>query len=281
SSCGRAATCCSSIPVPDWLDLIAVEASLVAYFVGLRRLWAAAGRGRLVRPGQAMAYLGGLAVVAVALLSPLDSGAHGRLSVHMVQHVLLVGVAAPLLALGAPLPTLLWALPTGWRRRLVPWWRRAAASCAGTAWARWTTVALVLQVAAMWAWHVPALYEAALGSGTLHALEHASFLVTAVVFWWAVTAARHRAMGGVAVIAVFVGALPATALGALMTIAGRPWYPVYPGDPEAALQDQQVAGVVMWGFGGLAALVAAVVLFTAWLSGLDRSAPARRDLVRT
>lgn len=267
--------------MPDWIDLVVVEVALVAYVLGLRRMWAAAGQGRLVRPRQVVAYLGGLAVVSLAVLSPLDAAAHTRLSAHMVQHVLLVGVAAPLLALGAPLPTVLWSLPAEWRRRLMPWWRRAAASCAGTAWARWTTAALVLQVAAMWAWHVPALYQGALGSVALHALEHASFLLTAVVFWWAVTAARHRAMGGVAVIAVFVGALPATALGALMTIAGRPWYPVYPGDPEAALQDQQVAGVVMWGFGGLAALVAAVVLFTVWLSGLDRSTSAGGDLVRT
>jgi putative membrane protein len=267
--------------VPEPLDLALVAGAGGAYALGLRRLWTTAGRGRLVRPGQALAALVALGVVALAVVSPLHAAAGSRLSAHMTQHVLLVGVAAPLLAVGAPLPTVLWALPVTWRRRLLPWWRRAAASCAGTGWARWTAAALVLQVSALWAWHLPALYQAALASPALHALEHASFFVTAVVFWWAVAAARHRPIGGTAVVAVFVGALPATALGALMTVAGRPWYPAYAGDPAVALEDQQVAGVVMWGFGGVAVVVAAVVLFAAWLSGLERSAPDRQDMVRT
>jgi putative membrane protein len=267
--------------VPEPLDLALVAGAGGAYALGLRRLWTTAGRGRLVRPGQALAALVGLGVVALAVLSPLHAAAGDHLTAHMAQHVLMVGVAAPLLAVGAPLPTLLWALPGGLRRRLLPWWRRAASSCAGRGWAAWTAAALVLQVGALGAWHLPVAYQAALTSPALHALEHASFLVTAVVFWWAVAAARHRPVGGTAVVAVFVGALPATALGALMTVAGRPWYPAYAGDPAAALEDQQVAGVVMWGFGGMAAVVAAVVLFTAWLSGLERSARGRQELVRT
>ncbi len=267
--------------MPDLVDLAMVAGAGGAYLLGLQRMWSAAGRGRLVRPGQALAELMGLGLVGVAVLSPIDALAGSRLSAHMVQHVLLVGVAAPLLALGAPLPTLLWALPAGWRRRLLPWWRRAATSCAGAGWGRWTAAALVLQVGVLWAWHVPALYQASLASEPLHLLEHASFLLTAVVFWWAVAAARHRPVGGAAVVAVFVGGLPATALGALMTVAGRPWYPAYAGDPEAALQDQQIAGVVMWGFGGVAALVAALVLFAAWLAAMERSTPGGPDLVRT
>lgn len=257
-----------------------VTAPGVAYLVGLQRLWASAGRRRVVRTGQAVAYLGGLAVVALAVASPLEAHTGARLSVHMVQHVLLVGVAAPLIAVGAPLPTLLWALPDGPRRWLTPRWRRAASHSAGAGWARWAAAALVLQVAALWAWHAPVLYEAALASEVVHALEHASFLLTSVVFWWAVAGARHRTSGGGAVVAVFVGALPATALGALMTLAGRPWYPVHARQSRTALEDQQVAGVVMWGFGGIAAVVAAVALFAAWLVALDRSPPGERRLVR-
>jgi cytochrome c oxidase assembly factor CtaG len=66
-----------------------------------------------------------------------------------------------------------------------------------------------------------------------------------------------------------------------MTLAGRPWYPVYARQTGAALEDQQVAGVVMWGFGGIAAVVATVVVFAAWLAALDRSTPGERDLVRS
>ena len=268
--------------MPDTLGVALVTVPGAAYLVGLHRLWSTAGRGRVVRREQALAYMAGLAAVAVAVASPLDAAAGAKLSMHMVQHVLLVGVAAPLIAVGAPLPTVLWALPGAWRRRLLPEWRRAATSHAGPGWARWTVAGLVLQVGALWVWHAPALYQAALASQALHGLEHASFLVTAVVFWWAVAGARHRSAGGAAVVAVFVGALPATALGALMTLAGRPWYPVYAGDPAAALEDQQVAGVVMWGVGGIATVVAALVLFGAWLAALERSQPGGdRGLVRT
>lgn len=265
--------------MPDPLNLALVTLPGAAYLVGLHRLWANAGRRRVVRRGQALAYLGGLSVVALAVASPLDTMAGARLSMHMVQHVLLVGVAAPLIAVGAPLPTLLWALPDRGRRWLTPRWRRAANGSAGKGWARWTAAALVLQVGALWAWHAPMLYQAALASEVLHALEHASFILTAVVFWWTVAGARHRTTGGAAVLAVFLGTLPATALGALMTLAGRPWYPAYARQSGAALEDQQVAGVVMWGFGGLAAVVATVVVFAAWLAALDRSTPG--DLVRS
>lgn len=268
--------------MPDLLGVALVTVPGAAYLGGLHRLWATAGRGRVVRRGQALAYMAGLAAVAVAVSSPLDAAAGARLSTHMVQHVLLVGVAAPLIAAGAPLPTLLWALPSRWRRRVVPLWRKAAVSHAGPAWVRWTAAGLVLQVGALWAWHAPVLYQAALASEALHALEHASFLLTAVVFWWAVAGARHRSAGGAAVVAAFVGSLPATALGALMTLSRRPWYPVYAGDQAAALEDQQVAGVVMWGVGGIAAVVAAVVFFAAWLAALERSQPGGdRGLVRT
>ncbi len=202
-------------------------------------------------------------VLAVALVMP-----HGSLTAHMVQHVLLLVVAAPLLAMGAPLPTMLWALPERRRGWALGLWR-ASLRAHARRWALWVGVALLAQSAVMLAWHAPALYEAALRHEVLHVLQHASYLVTATVFWWAVgvgATGRH----GAAVPVLFVAALPGTVLGAGLTLAGTPWYGAYP-----SLSDQQLAGVVMWGFAGMAYVVAAACLFGLWLAGLERETPAR------
>lgn len=227
-----------------------------AYVVGRSRM---PGRARGVRN-----FAAGYGVLAVALVMR-----HGSLTAHMVQHVLLLVVAAPLLASGSTLPTLLWALPAGRRREqaLAAW--RAAVRSHGRSWAVWAGAALLAQAVAMLAWHTPALYGAAVRHGALHVLQHASYVATATVFWWAVglgSARRH----GAAVPVLFVAALPGTLLGAGLTLAGAPWYREYP-----SLADQQLAGVVMWGFGGLAYVLAAAGLFGLWLAGLERETPAR------
>lgn len=232
-----------------------------AYAVGLSR-----GRGR--RGSQVRCFAAALAVLAVALLPPLATSAHDSLTAHMVQHVLLLVVAAPLLALGAPLPTLVWALPGPWREAGLRIWRAALRSH-GRRWASWAAVTLLAQSLVMLAWHAPALYTEALHLDVLHVVQHASYVLTATAFSWAVgvgSPQRH----GAAVPVLFVAALPGTALGAALTLAGTPWYAGYP-----SMADQQLAGVVMWGFAGLAYVLAAACLFGLWLAGLERHTPAR------
>jgi putative membrane protein len=226
-------------------------------------MWESAGRGRLVRVSQARNFVIAQVVVTAALLMP-----HGSLTAHMAQHVLLLVVAAPFLAMGAPLPTMLWALPERRREWALGLWRASIRSHARS-WALWVSSALVAQSAVMLAWHAPVLYEAAVGHQVFHVLQHASYLMTATVFWWAVglgATGRH----GAAVPVLFVAALPGTVLGAGLTLAGTPWYDVYP-----SLSDQQLAGVVMWGFAGLAYVLAAACVFGLWLAGLERETPAR------
>jgi cytochrome c oxidase assembly factor CtaG len=110
----------------------------------------------------------------------------------------------------------------------------------------------------------------------LHGLEHLTFLVTALVFWWGIVGAGRRARFGPAVFAVFLASLPCTALGAALALADHPWYARYATlAPATALADQQMAGVVMWSLGGMAYVIAGVALFYAWVSGMERSAPAR------
>ncbi|HJP66519.1 MAG TPA: cytochrome c oxidase assembly protein [Actinomycetota bacterium] len=238
------------------------------YGLGLRRVWRTAGPGRLVSGAQARLFAGGWFVTALALLPPLDTAAGHSLTAHMVQHVLLLAVAAPLLAAGAPLPTALWALPVSSRESALAGWRRLVRS-RHRHWGTWAVAALVAQSLAMWGWHAPPLYEAALREPALHALEHASYLVTAAAFWWSVGLGAGRPRGA-SVLLVFAAALPGSALGAAMTLAGAPWYAAYP-----SLADQQQAGVVMWAFSGLAYVLVAAVVFGAWLSGAERDTPGR------
>ncbi len=239
-----------------------------AYAAGARRAWRAAGPGRLITVSQARWFAAGLAALAIALLPPLASRADHSLAAHMVQHVLLLVVVAPLLVLGDPVAALLWALPERWRRPVSRPWRRALLSHS-RAWLLWVAGSFLVAAAVMISWHVPVLYESALHHEPVHAVEHASFVVSAAAFWWAVGIGSTRPRGA-AVAVVFVAALPGTALGAAMTLSAGPWYAEYP-----SLADQQLAGVVMWAFAGLAYVLAAAVLFGVWLASVERDSPAR------
>ena len=262
--------------MPDLRPLIPLAALGLIYRIGLRRLWERAGPGRLVTSRQVQCFAAGLLVTAAAVASPLDRAADRFLTAHMVQHVVLLTVAGPLLALGAPLPTALWALPEGWRAAALRRWRRLATSSRGAGWYVWAATSITLTSMVMWAWHAPVLYQAALHNSAVHGLEHGSYLAVSMLQWWALAVTR-RARRGAATLAVFMAAFPATALGAAMLLAPRPWYPDYVRTTVAsALSDQQMAGVVMWAFGGLVYVLAAAVLFGTWLS----AAPADELPVR-
>ncbi len=219
----------------------------------------------MVNLATAALFFAGLATVAVALASSLDTAADSSLSAHMIQHVLLLSVAGPLLAFGMPLPTLLWALPAIPRRRCAALVRRLQRAH-DRRFAMWLGSALLAEALIMWGWHAPVLYQAALRNSGVHAAEHASFLLVSTAAWWSVTSVR-RSLRGAAAIAALLGSLPGMALGVAMVLAPRPWYPVYvTGNVADALANQQLAGVIMWAFGGMAAVIAGVALFASWLA---------------
>lgn len=259
--------------MPDALPVV-VSVVVVgwAYGRGLRRLWRRVGPGRVTRPWQAACFGGGLVAVVVVLVPPFERLAGERLWAHMVQHVGLVAVAAPLLVLGNPMRTLPWVLPARWRRQAASLGGRLSVGSASH-YPALAGLALVLHTVALWAWHVPGPYEAALRSEPLHALEHATLFWTAVLFWWVVVGSRRQALYGPGVLVTFAAALQGSALGALMTLATSPWYRSYhrAGGPGGLtpLEDQQVAGVVMWGPGGAIYALAAVLLFAAWIRRPD------------
>jgi putative membrane protein len=257
--------------VPDPATVFAVAALAVAYAAGAARWQRATGRP-MVRRAAALSFAAGLLAVVVALSAPLDSWAETSLSAHMVQHVLLLSVAGPLLAMGAPLPALLWSLPAAGRRRTVAVSRRLLRNH-DRHFPIWIAASLSGQMIVMWMWHLPDAYQAAMRNPWLHACEHAAFLLSSTVAWWSVVTGR-RSRRGAAAVASLIGSVPGIMLGSAMVLAPNPWYPIYAtGTRAAALSDQQVAGVVMWAFGGMAVVVAGAGLFASWLAGIGGPEP--------
>jgi putative membrane protein len=235
------------------------------YARGLRVLWSRAGRGRVVTPWRAWCFAGALLALFLALVSPVDAAGKALFSAHMVQHLLLMMVAAPLMALGEPLLLTLWALPAAWRRSIGRRWRRARRLRAVWAVVSLPALAWVLHVSTLWAWHVPTFYESALRDERIHILEHTTFFATALLFWWLLTRRHGRRMNvGTAIAYLFGAALQGTLLGAMLTFARRPWYPSHYGSTAAwglnPLEDQQLAGLLMWIPAGVVYLITLVPL---------------------
>jgi cytochrome c oxidase assembly factor CtaG len=256
------------------VTIVALIASAVLYTIGLRRLWRRAGTGRGIARWQAAAFAIALASLAVALLSPVAWLSEQLFSAHMTQHEVLMLVSAPLLVFGHPLFAMMWALPGRWRERVarVIRGRRVAAT-----WRTLTAPVFVflLHGAALWVWHIPVLYEAALADAAIHALEHLSFVVTAALFWWSMVHGRYGRIGyGVAAVYVFLTAVHSSVLGALMTVAPSVLYGSY--GPAASawrldpLEDQQLAGLLMWVPSGVLFIVLGLALFAAWLGESGR-----------
>lgn len=219
---------------------------------------------------------GALVALGVALVSPLDAMAGALASAHMVQHVLLLLVAAPLLALGAPFGVLVAGSPPAVRRASLRWRRRLGLTHAKLRLLREPVTLWVFHTGTIWFWHAAGPYEAALEHHGVHVVEHASFLVTAVLFWHAVIGARaRRAAEGIGILLVFAMALQGVFLSLLLTFAPSPWYSSYEATTSpwglTPLGDQQLAGVIMWIPAGLVYLGAGIALLVAWLRAAERA----------
>ncbi len=256
--------------------LIPLYVTAWLYTRGVEAVWRRAGRGRGIRVGQAAAFAAGFLALAVAMVSPVDRVAESLFWVHMTQHLLLMAVAAPLLVLGAPQAGLAWGLPRPARRRAARWWHALPRLRAAAAWLMRPWPAVALHSVALWAWHLPGAYDAAVARPWVHALEHASFLGTALLFWWAALHPRGslRRVPGLAILALFGITMQGGALGALLTFSTAPWYASHLATAGAwgltPLEDQQIAGLVMWVPGSLAYLAAAAWLFVAWMARSER-----------
>ncbi|HKD18032.1 MAG TPA: cytochrome c oxidase assembly protein [Thermoanaerobaculia bacterium] len=248
---------------------------LLAAFAVYLRGWSRLHRARPARfPARRLcAFASGLAVVAVAVASPLDAFGALLLSAHMLQHLLLLTVAPALLLLGSPDAALEMGLPRALVREAIAPLRAAPPVRAiGRVLGR-PDVGLAAMTLAMWGWHVPAAYGLALSSPAWHEVEHASFLVAGTLFWFPVLRpwpGRPRLQGAMRPLYLLAGDLANTALAAVLTFSDRVLYPAYADAPRlfglSALADQSLAGVLMWVPGSLVFLVPAAVMTARWLA---------------
>jgi putative membrane protein len=220
---------------------------------------------------RARCFTAALVALGLALLSPLDGLSSALASAHMVQHLLLLVVAAPLLALSAPSSAILRGSPLAVRRASGRWRRRLGLTHGNLGVLRHPAAVWLLSVGVLWFWHAAGPYDAALDSEPLHLLEHVSFLVTAVLFWHVVVGVRGtaRVSDGLGVLLVFAMAMQSVFLSVLLTFARTPWYSGYAAttapwglDP---LTDQQLAGVLMWIPAGGIYLAVALALLVSWI----------------
>jgi putative membrane protein len=219
----------------------------------------------------------GIAVLIVAVLPPFDAVADRQLSVHMVQHLLIVFVAAPLIVAGAPIRLALRTLPRDGRDALVRALHIRVARALGHPVVAWSVFAAV-----MLGTHIPAFYDVALRVPAVHAVQHALYLWAALVFWApliAVDPVPRRLSSIGAVLYMLTAMIPMTLVGVWLLTADRVVYPHYAARADA-LADQHAGAVVMW-VGGTGVMVAAT-LVVVWLALLreERHARAREAYQR-
>ena len=246
--------------------------SALLYGIGMARIMRREGAARLHRRLISCFTLGWISLL-IALDSPLHEFGEQRFWAHMLQHEILILVAAPFLVLGRPLVPFLWAFPLSWRKGIMSAARtrvvlRACRTISAplSAW--------LLSALALWVWHAPALFNQTLQSDAMHAAQHASFFLTALLFWWPL-ANRLPSIGyGGGLAYVFTTALHTSVLGALLTFAPQPWYAPYVATAAhlhlSALEDQQLGGLIMWIPAGTVLLIVALVLLVKWMRESQR-----------
>jgi putative membrane protein len=265
-----------------WL-LAPLYAVGIAFYLGTQRLWRSAGGGRGVNYNRVAAFWTGWLIVALAVTSPLHWIGERLFTAHMVEHELLMLIAAPLMAWARINGPMLWSLPSKLR---APVGRVLRTGPLATTWSLFShpLSATGLHGLALWIWHAPPLYAWALENVAVHRLQHVSFFATALLFWWVLFHGRGpgrsaRLRDGIGIVCLFVTVLHSGVLGALLTLSTRVWIP---GQGALAadfglskLEDQQLAGILMWVPMGALYTCVALVFAYRWLSMNDTaSTPA-------
>ena len=220
-----------------------------------------------------IAYLSGLLILGITLMSPIDVLSSQLFTMHMIQHVLLVMIIPPLILLANPMPFSLWGLPKEARMTVGGWFssgsrlRRVLKSLTGAGFV-WLAFVIVI-----WGWHDPNAYNLALENSLVHDLEHITFILVAMLFWWHIIGAGpriHRSLSPAARIAFTLSAIPPIMIaGVAIAFAVEPIYPYYDAVPRlwglSTLQDQRIAGIIMWVPGSMMYMIAALILVARWL----------------
>jgi cytochrome c oxidase assembly factor CtaG len=252
--------------------VLGLALAALLYAAGLRRL-RTRSRVPIVPPWRLWCWFLGLAVVALALLSPIGTFGAALFFVHMIEHLLLLLVAPPLLWLGAPLLPLLWAFPRQERRALGRLFREdhPVHRLFHLLTDAWVTSLLFFVAVALW--HLPRFYDAAQGVTAVHGLEHGVFFGAAMLYWWPVihpTGGRRRLGYGMSLLYLFAANVEGIIIGAPLTFATHVVYAYYADVPRVtsltALDDQELGGLIMWVPTSLYWLGALVAVLIRWFS---------------
>lgn len=255
--------------VTDWDIPLGVTSALVAVSVIYMRGWAALRR---TRPGtlshwRLISFLSGMLALFVAVSSPLDTFSETLLFMHMAQHFVLMSVAPPLIVLGSPVVPILRGVPRWVIRKLAAPLLRSSAMYRAREFVSSLLIAWLAMNLAYLGWHIPRAYEFALSSEGWHDIEHLSFLLTSIAFWWPIVLpwpSRQRFDRWILIPYLLTSDLVNTGLSAFLCFSGRLLYPSYALVQRPfgidALKDQITAGAFMWVFGSLVFLVPAMIL---------------------
>ena len=256
----------------DPLPIVGVGVAAVAYLRAVREVNAAHPRSP-VPPARTAAFLGGLAAIVLALQSPVERYDSTLISMHMVQHMLLQFVAAPLLLLGAPITLTLRVATPAVRRHITGLLHSNAVRTLTHPIVAWSLFVLV-----NWIWQFSPLYNLALESDVVHYVQHATYLGSALLFWWPIAgidpAPRKLAYPGRA--AYLAMAIPPNSFLGITLMSTRPdFYPHYATltrdwGPSVA-EDLNIAGAVMWGMGAMAFVAALLLTVGAWMRAEERT----------
>jgi cytochrome c oxidase assembly factor CtaG len=246
--------------------------------IALISLLYVAGRIRLSRrtrrsgamSWQDLLFCGGMLTLAGALVSPLHWLGEHLFTFHMIEHEIVMAVSAPLIALARPVGLILWGLPRRARRAIGT---LMASPSIRRAWDWWAggASATVIHGVAIWGWHLPFLFDAAVTSTAMHRLQHLSFFATALLFWWAVV---WRSEYGAAAWHLFITMIHTGILGALMALSPRVLYAAQTETASAwgltPLEDQQLAGMIMWVPAGTIYAAAALTMIALWVGSSSK-----------
>ena len=228
-----------------------------------------ANRNRLANGWRLAAYLGGLFILGVALMSPIDVLGGQLFFMHMIQHLLLVMIIPSLLLLANPLPFLMWGRPARPRHQVGRLLSRGSAFRRGLYTLTAPGLVWMAFVAFLLGWHDPNAYDAALRSDLIHDLEHLTFFVTAMLFWWLIIGAgpRLRSLSRGVRLALLLVTVPVNmAAGVVIAFASQPIYTYYTTVPRlwgiTAELDQMIGGVIMWIPGSMMYLLAALIIIS-------------------
>jgi cytochrome c oxidase assembly factor CtaG len=260
--------------------LIVILTAGTLYFLGWRRLRRQSAHHKLATGLRLTSYFSGLGILAISLMSPIDRLGGQLFFMHMIQHMLFMMLAAPLLWLGEPFPIALWGMGQAPRHAVGGLFTRDSAFRRTLAYVTSPGISWLVFITIYIGWHDPTAYNAALYHDWVHDIEHITFFVASMLYWWPIIGAAphiHSHFPGWAKLPYLIGTVPPNMfVGISIAFATEVRYSYYSTIPRfwgfTVMQDQQISGAIMWIPGSMMFIMAALIVL-AKLFGKEKTLP--------